>query len=305
MPFTLPPLAALRSFEAAARLGSFRKAAEELNLTPSAVSHAIDALESWMGLPLFDRHGRSIRLNAAGEDFLPYVAQGLSLIAVGARRVSPHLGTRCVTLSTTPSVASHWLVPRLPRFQAAHPDIELCLDTSKRLVLFPLDRVDLAIRMLQAPTPDTEATLLFRESLVPLASPQVRKTLLDDEGAIRWQDTVLLHVYSGQHDWGTWMKQAGVEIKPRGHLYFDAAGLAWEAAALGAGIVLGRLPLCQRELDAGRLVTLGGEPVPSGLGYWLALPVGTEPRRDVLQVRRWLLREARAGTAADEFDSSE
>ncbi len=291
MPLKLPPLASLRLFEAAARLGNFRAAAAELNLTPSAVSHGIAALERWIGCALFRRQGRSIRLTPAGEGFLPYVAEGLSMIATGARRISPLEGGSPVAVSATPSFASHWLLPRLPRFQARHPDIALRIDTSFRQVLFPLDEVDLAIRMGAAPWPGTAATLLFQERLVPLASPAYGDSLRAADGSLDWSRAVLLHLTTVEHDWASWLQSRTLQILPRGNLYFDTLRLGLEAATLGSGIVLGRLPLCRREVAAGLLRPLDATPLEIDTGHWLTLPGGVEPRREVTAFSRWLLAE--------------
>ncbi len=302
MPFKLPPLASLRLFEAAARLGGFRPAAAELNLTPSAVSHGIAALERWIGCALFRRQGRSVRLTPAGRDFLPYVTEGLSMIAVGAGRISPLQSAAPVAVSAAPTFASHWLLPRLPRFQARHPEIALCIDTSFRQVLFPLEEVDLAIRMGAGPWPGTEATLLFRESLVPLASPAYAESIRSVDGGIDWPRAVLLALTTVDHDWDSWLRRRGLAVQPRARLAFDTARLALDAAANGSGLVLGRLPLCGAEIAGGRLLALDPAPLAIETGYWLTLPGGGEPRREVKAFRQWLLAEN--DDDSDEADSS-
>ena len=157
MPRNLPPLASLRIFEAAARLGSFKLAATELGLTASAISHGIDAIQASLAVQLFERRGRAISLTPAGRDLLPYVSEGLSMIAVGATRVSARFDRKRIAVSVAPSFASSWLVPRLARFRSRHPDVSLTLDTSHRQTLFPLDGVDIAIRRGRGPWPGTAA----------------------------------------------------------------------------------------------------------------------------------------------------
>ena len=303
MPLRLPPLAALRIFEAAARLGSFRKAAEELHLTPSAVSHGIETLERWIGAPLFVRKGRSVSLAAAGEDLLPYVAQGLSMIAVGAKRVSPLQGARRVAVSAASTFVSHWLVPRLPRFQQRHPDIAIAVDTAPRRVLFAVDDVDVAIRMGAEPWPGTRSHLLFREALVPVAAPPMISRIVGRDGRIRWERAVLLHVSPAVQDWDTWLNRHGLDVDPRNNLFFDTARLAVDAAALGLGIALARLPLCAPDLDGGRVAALAYPSLEIETGYWLTLPADGEPRRDVEAFLRWIMAEA--GSQKDEFHSSQ
>ena len=303
MPLRLPPLAALRIFEAAARLGSFRRAADELNLTPSAVSHGIETLEDWIGAPLFIRKGRSVMLAAAGEDLLPYISQGLSLIAVGAKRVSPRQAAGLVAVSTAATFASHWLVPRLPTFRLQHPDISVAIDTSPRRVMFAVDDFDLAIRMGPGPWPDTDSRLLFREALVPVAAACLIPQMIDANGQIHWDQAVLLHVSTVAHDWASWFDERDLAVEPRSHLTFDTAHLAIEAAVQGLGIALGRRPLCDADIRQGRVIPLAYPELAIETGYWLTLPAGGTPRRAVRILQRWIAHEA--GVSIDEIHSSE
>lgn len=292
MPLQLPPLASLRIFDAAARLGSFSRAAAELGLTPSAVSHGITALESWLGTKLFQRDGRNIGLTDAGEAFRPYVADALSMIAIGARRISPLQEARRVSMSVAPTFASRWLVPRLPGFHAQHPEVTLRVDTSHSQVLFPHEDIDLAIRMAATPPPKVRAILLFREALVAVASPSYLRSITDGTGSLLWEKAVLIHLGSVSQDWETWMERQQLEVQPLGHLVFDTIRLVMEAAAAGLGIALAREPLCRPEIDSGGVTPLGFESVPIESGYWLTFPGGPEPRRDVKAFLRWLCTEA-------------
>ncbi|WP_082145535.1 LysR substrate-binding domain-containing protein [Microvirga massiliensis] len=289
----LPPLASLRLFEAAARLGSFRKAADELNVTPSAVSHGIETLEKWIGAPLFIRDGRRIIPTETAEDFLPYVAEGLSLIAVGARRVSPLEDDRRLSLSVPPTFAAEWLMPRLHGFRARYPDIKLIFDSSHRQVVFPLEGIDIAIRMGRAQWPGTTAHLLFRETLLPVASPAYRASLASADG-LRWEEATLIHVRTVSRDWDEWLTHTGLAVTPRGHLSVDTIHLAIAAAAGSLGIALARLPLCDGLLDARRVVDIGHAPLAIETGYWVTVPSGREPRRDVRAFLNWIVAEAEA-----------
>lgn len=297
MGLRLPPLASLRLFEAAARHASFKQAAEELGLTPSAVSHGIDTLETWLGAPLFDRSGRAVTLTAAGEDLLPYVSEGLSMIATGAHRVSPLLGARRIRISVAPTFARRWLVPRLGRFRGRHPEIELHVDTSHRQAVFPLDGVDLAIRMGAAPWPSARSELLFREALQPVVHPDLAARLPRRDGRIDWARAPLIHVATVEHDWAAWFDgeaSAAGEALPKGRgLHVDTVDLALEAAAQGLGIALARLPLCADALTSPGLAPIAGcPPVPVRTGYWALLPSGHEPRREIAAFLRWLKGEA-------------
>ncbi|MBV8513447.1 MAG: LysR family transcriptional regulator, partial [Xanthobacteraceae bacterium] len=153
MAFRLPPLSSLRVFEAAARHRSFRKAADELNLTASAVSHAVQTLENWLGVELFSREARGLRLTSAGEAYAPLVNQALALLASATDRVPGRRPTGTLALSSAPTFASKILVPRLERFTAQFPNVHLTIDTSTRLVDLTLDDFDVAIRYLSIKKP--------------------------------------------------------------------------------------------------------------------------------------------------------
>jgi LysR family transcriptional regulator, glycine cleavage system transcriptional activator len=179
MAFRLPPLSSLRVFEAAARHNSFRKAAEELNLTASAVSHAIQTLENWLGVELFAREARGLRLTNAGETYAPLVNQALSLLASATDQVPGRRPSGTLALSSAPTFASKILVPRLEKFTALFPDIHLTIDTSTRLVDLALDDFDVAIRYLSIKKPASNWTLLVQETLVPVCSPGMKQRFAD------------------------------------------------------------------------------------------------------------------------------
>lgn len=292
MPLHLPPLASLRTFEAAARLSSFKKAAEELGLTPSAVSHGIVALEDWLGTRLFQRDGRSVSLTAAGEAFLPYVADALSMIAIGARRISPLEDARRVSMSVAPTFASRWLIPRLPDFQTRHPEVTLHVDTSHTQVLFPHENIDLAVRMAAAPPPNVRSVLLFREALRPVASPEYLTSIREEDGSLRWAQATLIHLGTVSLDWEHWLERQRLEVRPLGRVVLDTMRATMEAAVAGLGVALAREPLCTPEIEQGKVVPLGFAPLPIESGYWLTFPAGQEPRRDVTAFLRWLCAQA-------------
>src|SRR5215470_1556208 len=232
MPIPMPPLPALRLFEAAARHESFRKAAEELGLTASAVSHGIDSLEKWLGVALFRRRPRGVTLTPAGRHLLPYVSEGLSMIALGAQRLPGRREERRVVLSVAPTFAQNFLVPRLPRFRALHPGIRLSIDTSHRQALFPMEGVDLSIRAGKGAWPGVKSDLLFREQLVPVASPAYLASV-SRNGAIDWPKVTYLRVSTLEKDWSAWIEGAGAEIAIVDDIGFDTVMLASEAAASG------------------------------------------------------------------------
>src|SRR5579863_292157 len=174
MAFRLPPLSSLRVFEAAARHNSFRKAAEELNLTASAVSHGIQTLESWLGVELFHRESRGLRLTGAGEIYAPLVNQPLSVLAKATEQIPGRKATGTLSVSSAPTFANKILLPRLEKFAAQFPDIRVTIDTSLRVVDLTLDEFDLAIRFSITRTPPPNWTLLVAETLVPVCSPKLK-----------------------------------------------------------------------------------------------------------------------------------
>jgi LysR family transcriptional regulator, glycine cleavage system transcriptional activator len=292
MPIPLPPLPSLRLFEAAARHESFRLAAEELGLTASAVSHGVDSLEKWLGVDLFRRRPRGVTLTPAGRHLLPYVSEGLSMIALGAQRLPGRRAERRVVLSVAPTFAQRFLVPRLPKFRALHPGIRVSIDTSHRQALFPMEGVDLSIRMGKGAWPGVKSDLMFRERLVPVASPAYLASL-SRNGQLDWAKATYLRMSSLEYDWNAWIEGTGAKIEIADDLHFDTAMLASEAASAGLGIAVGRIPLVLSELNAGLLVKADARIVDIETGYWLVGPSGQETRPAIQSFRKWLLDEAK------------
>jgi DNA-binding transcriptional LysR family regulator len=293
MPIRLPPLPSLRQFEAAARHESFTKAAEELGQTASAVSHAIDSLEKWLGVLLFKRKARGITLTPAGHYFLPYVSEGLSMIALGAQRLPGRRTERHVVLSVAPTFAQRFLIPRLPRFRRQYPGIRLSIDTSHRQMFFPLDGADMSIRVGKGAWPDAKSELLFREQLVPVASRQYLKSVKKN-GTINWSAVTFLRLSSVEQDWGAWIEAAGAGINITDDLHFDTIQLVCEAASAGLGLAIGRLPLAFPELESRKLVAATKPAIEIETGYWLVSPLGQETRAPVKAFREWFLEEVKA-----------
>lgn len=291
MPVVLPPLPALRQFEAAARYESFVRAAQELGQTASAVSHGISSLEKWLGAPLFQRTVRGVRLTSAGTQFLPYVVDGLTTIALGADRLpGPRIEKR-VSLSATTTFARHFLIPRLAGFRKRYPAIRLRIDTSPRQVLGPLDGFDLSVCAGSRDGQIGRIELLFSERILPVAACEYRSSLMR-HGVFDWSSATLLRSSSVRGEWDAWTGSAGVELNSNDELYFDAEHLAWEAAAAGLGVAMGRLPLIRSELISGRLVTVVEPAVEVEPGYWLVSRQGSELRAAVASFRNWLVEEA-------------
>ncbi len=206
MGFRLPPLSSLRVFEAAARHNSFRKAADELNLTASAVSHGIQTLESWLGVVLFHREKRGLRLTGAGEIYAPLVNHALSLLAKATDQLPGRKATGTLSLSSAPTFANKILLPRLEKFAAQFPDIRVTIDTSPRLVDLTLDDFDIAIRFASTKKPAPNWTLLGVEKLMPVCSPSLKKQFGAASDASLLSRAPLIHVTSVSTDWSHWFQ---------------------------------------------------------------------------------------------------
>ena len=295
--YRLPPLNSLRQFEAAGRHLSFRLAAEELNLTPSAVSHGVQTLEEWFDVKLFHRSPRGLDLTDAGTAYLLKIRQALDHLAGATAHMSTSEQGAGLKISVAPGFAARWLVPNLPRFLASHPDIEVSLDTSHRLVQFPKDGMDLAIRMGQGDWPGMYCELLITEDLVPVCSPQVARSI---RTVTDLSHQTLLHVTNVSEDWEEWARLAGVArlASDRG-LRFDTLETAWSAAARGLGVAIGRLPLVSADLATGRLEMVLGAPVCSQTSYWVIGETANLARPEVSEFLNWLRSEVAAHSGSD------
>lgn len=290
MPFQLPPLSSLRLFEAAGRHLSFKRAAEELNITPSAVSHGVVALEQALGVRLFLRETRKLKLTAEGADYLPYITEALSLIAIGTRRMPGRDGGRRVSVSCAPTMAARWLLPHLPEFLARYPGVSVSVETSHRQVAFPVDGFDFAIRSMRAPLADAAWTLLFRERLVPVCAPGCRDRLAADGSGPNLAEAPLIHVVSVSEDWAEWCAATGTHgLELEGGLRLDTIQLAFEAAKAGLGVAIGRRPLVDGDLADGSLVEAGPEAAATESAYWLVCAEGADRRPDLRAFKVWLL----------------
>jgi LysR family transcriptional regulator, glycine cleavage system transcriptional activator len=288
----MPPLNALRAFEAAARHMNFINAANELSVTPSAVSHQVKSLEDWAGLPLFRREGRGIVLTEAAQKFLPSISSAMDQIALAARKLraaDPGLGW--LTVAMMPSFAAKWLVPRLPAFRAAHPAIDIWIATfeSQSGALAP--EVDVAVRYGKGDWPGLVATKVLSEDIYPVCAPDlaVRLKSPDDLAAV-----TLLHDEL-REDWAMWLAAAGVSwIDSHRGPGFDDSGLLIQAAVEGLGVALGRSALVEDDLADGRLARPFALGLPAASGYYLVHPAGAEIQPKVKAFRDWMLAEAAA-----------
>jgi DNA-binding transcriptional LysR family regulator len=293
MAFRLPPLSSLRVFEAAARHASFRKAADELNLTASAVSHGIQTLESWLGVELFHRKSRGLQLTGAGKVYAPLVHQALSLLAKATEQLPGRKATGTLSISSAPTFAAKMLLPRLEKFSAEFPDIRVTIDTSRRLVDLALDEFDIAIRFTAGRKQAPNWTMLAAETLIPVCSPDLKRQTSAGSESDLLARAPLIHVTSVSIDWSHWFAASGVPAPSsiEGGLRVDNMQMALDAAVRGLGVALGRSPLVDDEIESGRLIPLAAQPIQSGGAYWLVTAQTDFQKPEVKLFRQWLLAE--------------
>ncbi len=252
----LPPLSSLRAFEAAARHESFKLAAEELSVTPTAISHQIRSLEEIIGLQLFERQTRKVTMTMAARQIYPALHQGFDLFAQALQPFIDDAGSASITVSTTTAFASHWLMPRLSAFHAMHPQITLSVLANNDPVNLETGQADLAIRLFGTP-PATEAgTALFQDRLTVMAAPGFRLSSLHDLKRVRLISYDWHHAGNNRPDWQNWFEAAGVggmEMVP--HLHFNEESHALEAAIAGQGIALLSQMISSDALQRGLLET--------------------------------------------------
>ena len=287
----LPPLNALPAFEAAARHLNFSRAAEELNVTHGAVSRAIKNLEDQLGVLLFERATRSVRLTGVGEPYARAVRAALDQLAGATASATARYSGTTLNVSTSDGFAGKWLVPRLYRFHRAHGDIDVRVSTTGRLTNFLGDGIDIAIRYGAGNYPGLTSEFLTGEEVFPVCSPRLM------EGAWPLQTPADLRHHTLIHDgfpirWAEWLASAGVEgADPTSGITFDSATFAVESAVQGEGVVLGRTMLVSADLAAGRLVRPFGHALKSVSSFHVVYLPDALRQRKVRAFRDWLFAE--------------
>ena len=294
----LPPLNALRAFEAAARHLSFAKAAEELNVTPAAVSHQIKGLEEQLGVKLFRRANRAIWLTEEGQSCLPDLREGFDRLAAGIQRLRNQQARGILTVSTAPGFASKWLVSRLDRFRSANPEIDVRLDANTQVVDFERDGVDISVRYGLGKYEGVDARLLLCEEVGPVCSPALAAGDPPLETPEDLRQHTLLHEDQFFHDepfpdWRMWLHAAGVrDIDSERGPRFSSSELTLQAAIDGHGVALGRSVMAESDIKLGRLVQPFAISYPVAFAYYLVMPFGWRERPKVVAFARWLMAEA-------------
>lgn len=279
---SLPPLNGLRLFESSARLLSFKRAAEELHLTPSAVSHGIQSLEQWLDVMLFVRTPKGLTLTPEGAHYYKKVQAGLALLAEGTAQISPRLN-RILRITAAPTFATRMLLPWLSEFRQAHPDIAVAVDTSRECIDLDGMQADVAIRVGDGSWPGLAADELLRERLIPVCAPH----RLAEFAGRELCELPLIHVVTVSEDWQYWAETTGRKLSPlQIGLRFDTLQMAFDAAAQGLGVAIGRRPLIDTEIRAGRLTPLFEEEAICKSAHWL---LSRHTRDDAVQTfRSWM-----------------
>ncbi len=293
MPDRLPPLTALRAFDAAARHMSFAKAADELNVTPAALSFQIKSLEEHLGQPLFRRLNRAVELTDSGRALAPGAAEGFTTLSKAwsdARRLHD---TRTLTVTAGPAFTSKWLAPRLFQFAQNNPDIDLRFSASLKLVDFNMDEVDLAIRFGQS-----DDTGLFHQDIIdewvtPMIAPELADQIKEPEDLLaipllHQDDTAFLRP---KVDWDAWFAAAGLQAPMTAGTHFSQADHTVNAALSGGGAMLGRISMTERHLSEGRLVMPFELSLWSNAKYRFVCPDGAEKRPQVARFIAWVMEE--------------
>ncbi len=286
----LPSTTGLRSFETAARLLNFTRAAEELNLTQGAISHQIRELEEALGVRLFDRRHRGLNLTDAGRIYLVHAREALESLRAGAEALAKRDAVLTVTVS--PNFANKWLVPRLGDFSAAHPEIDLRISASRRHTDFASDDIDLAVRHGTGDWPHLHVQRLCKEEIYPVCGPALLTpwALLERPGDLRRH--TLLHDRD-RAGWRQWLISFGVPagIADQGPVFSDTS-LAIDAAVAGQGVALARSALAALDLAGGRLVRPMQESLPAPFAYWIVCPKASANEPKIAAFREWLLIQA-------------
>lgn len=302
----MPPLTALRAFESAARHMSFAKAADELHVTPAALSFQIKSLEEHLGQPVFHRLNRAVALTEAGRALHPGVSDGFAALArawAAARRV----GDRSLTVTGGPGFTSKWLAPRLFRFAETHPDIDLRFSASLKVMDFDRDDVDLAIRFGQGVDQGVWSRVLFREWWTPMMSPELAAQVRTPADLLTLPLILQTDTFvTPPIDLAKWFAAAGVSVGELSGLRFNQPDHALDAAMTGAGVLLGRGSLAHDALRDGRLVMPFGLSLRGRAACRLVCRAGAETRPDIAAFIAWISQEIADMVAlADQRDYAE
>ena len=290
---TLPPFAALRAFHAAATHDRYRDAADSLGITESAISHQVRRLEDFLNTALIDRSGRRPKLTEAGRRYLEQIEPAILQINAATKAMLPESGRSTVRLTLPPSLAATWLIPMLGAFELEHPEIDLQLITTKRVVDLRRDQVELAIRYGKGAWPEVEAAFLLEETAMPVCAPGYLDPLPQDPSPDVLREVRFITSANFPDEWEEWARAHGVELpQPTDLIVLDAMEQALQVAERGHGLAMGRRPVVDNWLERGQLVAPFGGGNPTGAAYYLCRPSATMPTASGRRLARWLTERA-------------
>ena len=298
MPRPLPPLNALRAFEATARHLSFTRAADELAVTPAALSHQIRGLEEYLGRRLFERRTRSIALTEAGAALYPGLHAAFLQIRQSVDLLDRDASDRVLVVSAPPGFTSKWLAPRLYRFAMQHPDIDVRVSASREIANFTSDGVDVAVRNVRGMPTGLWSRRIADIRLIPVVAPKLAAELggLATPAALASAPLIhddMLGRLPGMPDWSHWLEQAGVTRLDLGRgLRFNSPDHALEAAVEGAGVLLAQRELAHDDLRSGRLVAPFPLELATERSFLLVCPSGRERAPKIAAFAAWIDSEA-------------
>lgn len=286
----LPPFAAVRAFEAAARHGNLQDAATELLVSPSAVSHQVKALEAFVGTKMFLRGSGGLKLTEEGDDYLQALCEALDLVEVATIRASGADSPKHVKLNTYLSLAQQWLIPLLPEFRGANPNINVTLVTLQEEMDFSGSDIDLAIRWDAEPPKGFRSDLLFEDQMVPVCSPEYASMMGPIEQP---QDLLSLDLISNActpTEWSHWFERNGVERACSNFSFtLDTRMGTLQAACEGLGVAMARRPYAELMIKRGELIVPVPLAVTVGMAYYLVTPDRSQENATVDRFRSWLV----------------
>lgn len=290
----LPPLTALKAFEAAARLGSFREAAEELSVSQSAISHQVKHLEDQLGIELFVRTPRAVELGPAGAAYFPVIREAFDRIADGTKQLLSPQEEYVLTVQMYSTFAVRWLMPRLQGFQQAHPDIQIRVNISQVDADFSDRGIDLAVMIGQRRRDRVHYEYLFSPTMLAVCSPRYIDKLKSEGRHLEAPEDLaghsILEVYPSANDWPVWLEANNVQdVDPDAGLRFDSYDHALKMAARGMGVALAMQPYVAEDIEAGHLVDIFPERRVRTIGHWfLTYPKDRANVRKIRLFQNWL-----------------
>jgi len=286
----LPPLNPLRVFESVARHLSFTEAAQELHITQGAVSHQIKALESWLGFALLERGGRRLRLTRGGENYAAALTQAFAQITGATRELVTTGAKQVLTVRGHTTLFVRWLIPLLPAFQAAHPDINVRLSSAVEGVDFTRENADMGIVYGDGPWEGLRNDLLFSDELTPVLAPELARRLPTPCTTEALLELPLLHSNRRPQHWPDWIRLAGAQRGvAAGDMYYEDLSIIYQCATEGLGVALGQVRYLAKDLAQGRLVAPHALVLRRPRGYHLVCPSARADEAKIACFRTWLM----------------